>query len=112
MLRTLPRLAPRALPIFAITQALQSLQGWKIDGNVSHTIDRVYTFPDFLEALKFMNAMAPVCEKMQHHPSWENTYNRVTVRLCTHDAGDKVTEKDVELAKAMNETYARMYGRL
>ncbi|KPA76916.1 putative mitochondrial pterin-4-alpha-carbinolamine dehydratase [Leptomonas pyrrhocoris] len=111
MFRTAPRCAPRAMPIFAVTQALQSLPGWRVDGNTSHNIQRDYAFPDFLAALKFMNAMAPVCEKMQHHPCWENTYNRLSVKLCTHDAGNKVTEKDVALAKAMNETYASMQGK-
>ncbi|KPI85523.1 pterin-4-alpha-carbinolamine dehyddrogenase [Leptomonas seymouri] len=111
MFRTVPHFAPRAMPIFAITQALQSLPGWRVDGNTSDVIQCDYVFPDFLAAMRFMNAMAPVCEKMQHHPCWENVYNRISVKLCTHDAGNKVTEKDVELAKAMNEAYARMEVR-
>lgn len=111
MFRTAFLLAPRAMPMFAVTQALQTLPGWRVDGNLSNFIHREYTFPDFMAALKFMNAMAPACESMQHHPNWENVYNRVHVRLCTHDAGNKVTEKDVELAKVMNETYEKMCGK-
>jgi 4a-hydroxytetrahydrobiopterin dehydratase len=40
---------------------------------------------------------------MDHHPEWTNTYNKVSFRLSTHDAGDKVTEKDRKLAKAIDE---------
>jgi 4a-hydroxytetrahydrobiopterin dehydratase len=111
MFRTLPRVAPRAMPVFAVTQALQTLPGWRVDGNETNCIEREFVFPDFVEAMKFMNAVAPVCESMQHHPCWENVYNRLKVKLCTHDAGNKVTEKDVALAKAMSETYARLHRK-
>jgi 4a-hydroxytetrahydrobiopterin dehydratase len=45
-----------------------------------------------------MSAIALIAEKMDHHPDWTNVYNRVSIRLSTHDAGDKITEKDRKLA--------------
>ena len=49
-----------------------------------------------------MSSVALVAESMGHHPEWFNVYNRVTVDLTTHDAGG-ITNKDVELARRMNE---------
>lgn len=43
-----------------------------------------------------------LAEKMNHHPNWSNVYNRVTVELSTHDAGNIVTEKDRKLAEAID----------
>jgi 4a-hydroxytetrahydrobiopterin dehydratase len=49
-----------------------------------------------------MTKVAIVAEKMNHHPNWSNVYNTVEISLSTHDAGDIVTEKDYELAKAID----------
>ncbi|KAK7200698.1 pterin-4-alpha-carbinolamine dehydratase [Novymonas esmeraldas] len=99
-------LSPRSLSAPAITQALQSLPGWRRSGNDKCAIECDYVFGNFTEAMHYMNAVAPVCEQMQHHPSWTNVYNRLHVRLTTHDAGNTVTQKDVDLAAAMNTAYA------
>jgi 4a-hydroxytetrahydrobiopterin dehydratase len=56
--------------------------------------------PSFIFAFGFMASAAIVAEKMNHHPEWSNVYNRVTVRLTTHDAGG-ITELDFELAARM-----------
>lgn len=57
-----------------------------------------YHFKDFVEAFSFMTRVALIAEKMNHHPVWSNVYNRVTIELSTHDAGNKVTDKDRLLA--------------
>lgn len=49
-----------------------------------------------------MVKVAFVAEKMDHHPEWSNIYNRVMISLNTHDAGNKVTEKDHKLAAAID----------
>jgi 4a-hydroxytetrahydrobiopterin dehydratase len=49
-----------------------------------------------------MTKVAIVAEKMNHHPNWSNVYNTVEISLSTHDAGNIVTEKDYELAKAID----------
>ncbi|MGZ3872602.1 MAG: 4a-hydroxytetrahydrobiopterin dehydratase [Mucilaginibacter sp.] len=59
---------------------------------------KAFTFKDFSEAFSFMTRVALLAEKANHHPTWTNTYNKVEIWLSTHDAGDKVTDKDRLLA--------------
>ncbi|MEZ0538178.1 4a-hydroxytetrahydrobiopterin dehydratase [Fibrella arboris] len=63
---------------------------------------RHFTFADFTEAFAFMTRVALIAEKMDHHPFWTNVYNKVTIELTTHDAGNTVTEKDRTLAAAIS----------
>ncbi|HWA87918.1 MAG TPA: 4a-hydroxytetrahydrobiopterin dehydratase, partial [Opitutus sp.] len=62
---------------------------------------KTYKFASFREAVSFMVRAGFEAEVMDHHPEWTNVYNRVAVRLNTHDAGGRVTEKDLELAKRL-----------
>ncbi|WHF52422.1 4a-hydroxytetrahydrobiopterin dehydratase [Chryseobacterium gotjawalense] len=72
---------------------------WKeTDGKLQQT----FKFKDFSEAFAFMTRVALIAESMQHHPDWSNEYNKVNISLCTHDAGDVITEKDYKLAKAID----------
>jgi len=82
----------------AITSALASLPDWtrKADG-----IERTYKFADFVEAFAFMTRVALLAEKADHHPEWSNVYNRVEIRLTTHDAGG-LSQRDFALAKAID----------
>ena len=73
---------------------------WKEDNN---RLVRTFKFKDFKEAFGFMTKVALVAEKMDHHPTWSNVYNTVTIELNTHDAGNVVTEKDRKLAKAIDQ---------
>jgi len=61
-----------------------------------------FQFDDFVSAFAFMTKVAIVAEKMNHHPFWTNVYNKVTIELSTHDAGNIVTEKDHQLAKEID----------
>ena len=72
---------------------------WKEENN---SLYRKFTFKDFSEAFAFMTRVALAAEKMDHHPTWKNTYNTVEIWLNTHDAGDKVTEKDRSLSKQIS----------
>lgn len=67
-----------------------------------NTISREFKFSDFTEAFAFMTRVAIVAEKMNHHPTWSNTYNKVKIVLTTHDKGNTVTEKDRKLASAID----------
>ena len=58
-------------------------------------------FGDFVEAFAFMTEVAALAEEHNHHPEWCNVYNRVSIRLTTHDAGSRVTDKDRALAEAI-----------
>jgi 4a-hydroxytetrahydrobiopterin dehydratase len=66
------------------------------------TLHRQFTFTNFSEAFAFMARVALLAEKMGHHPDWRNVYNTVDITLCTHDAGDVVTDKDRKLAQAID----------
>jgi len=63
-----------------------------------------WKFKDFQQAFAFMTATAQMAEQMNHHPEWSNVYNRLSVRLTTHDAGG-LTALDFSLAKAMTALY-------
>ncbi len=83
-----------------ITSALNDLEGWKrSDDKIA--IEKQFKFANFIEAFGFMTRMAIVAEKMNHHPEWFNVYNRVDVKLTSHDS-DGVTQRDIKLAAAMN----------
>lgn len=68
----------------------------------NNRLTKTFQFANFVEAFAFMTKVAMVAEKMDHHPFWTNVYNRVTIELSTHDAGDIVTDKDHALAKAID----------
>ncbi len=72
---------------------------WKEKDN---TLYKKFEFKDFSEAFAFMTRVALAAEKMGHHPTWTNVYNKVEIWLNTHDAGDIVTEKDTKLAKKID----------
>jgi 4a-hydroxytetrahydrobiopterin dehydratase len=67
---------------------------------------KVFMFKDFVEAFGFMAQVALLAEKMDHHPNWSNVYNRVEICLSTHDAGNIVTDKDRQLAAAIDQIRA------
>ncbi|HTO03002.1 MAG TPA: 4a-hydroxytetrahydrobiopterin dehydratase [Opitutus sp.] len=79
-----------------IQGAVGGLEGWEFTDNA---LVKTFKFGSFREALSFMVRAGFEAEALNHHPDWTNVYNRLVVRLNTHDAGDKVTAKDVELAK-------------
>ncbi|KAB2957471.1 MAG: 4a-hydroxytetrahydrobiopterin dehydratase [Rhizobiaceae bacterium] len=84
----------------AVRDAMTDLPAWALadDGK---SISRAFRFRDFGEAFGFMARVALAAEKMDHHPDWANVYNRVDVRLNTHDAGG-LTELDLKLARKMD----------
>lgn len=89
---------PKALGADEIASRLTKLTAWHLDDGKLH---RLFEFDDFVAAFGFMSQIAIIAEKMDHHPEWSNVYNRVDVRLTTHDAGG-LTELDFELADHMD----------
>lgn len=65
-------------------------------------LKKTFKFKDFNEAFGFMSRVALIAEKMNHHPTWTNTWNTVSFELSTHDAGDQVTDRDRKLAAAID----------
>jgi 4a-hydroxytetrahydrobiopterin dehydratase len=82
-----------------IRSALSGRKNWKYaDGKLR----REFQFDNFVKAFSFMTSVALLAEALNHHPSWSNVYNRVTIELYTHDAGG-ITEYDFALAKRIDE---------
>ena len=81
-----------------IAEQLATVPDWARDGDA---IRRDYVFKGFGAAFGFMARVAVAAEKMNHHPEWSNTYNRVGVRLATHDKGG-LTMLDFDLARRMD----------
>lgn len=73
---------------------LSKLKGWSFQND---GIEKEFEFKDFVEAFGFMARVALLAEKANHHPEWSNVYDKVHIRLTTHDAGG-VTDKDFKLA--------------
>lgn len=72
----------------------------------NNQLKKTFVFRNFVEAFAFMTRVAMVAEKMDHHPNWTNVYNKVSIVLNTHDAGNTVTEKDRKLAAAIDKLSA------
>lgn len=74
---------------------LEKLQGWTYENG---SIVKTFVFKDFKEAFAKMTLIAFEAEGLNHHPDWENVYNRLTIRLNTHDVGG-ITQNDFDLAE-------------
>ncbi len=78
-----------------IDNALQTLNGWNYNDNA---IGKNFVFKDFNQAFAFLTRIALYSEKVNHHADWSGVYNRVNIKLSTHDAGG-VSQKDIDFAK-------------
>lgn len=65
-------------------------------------LTKSFKFKDFVSAWGFMNKVALIAEKMDHHPDWSNSYNQVHISLSSHSAGNKITAKDRKLAEEID----------
>ncbi len=81
-----------------IAEELKQLPGWSYADN---RLTRSYKFKDFSEALGLIVRVGLLAEQQGHHPELFNVYHTVKLSLNTHDAGGKVTAKDVDLARAI-----------
>jgi len=77
-----------------IKTQLKDLKNWEYKDNF---IVKNFTFPTFFEAYTLLCKAAFIAEKLNHHPDWSGVYNKVTLKLNTHDAGG-VTQKDIDFA--------------
>ncbi len=77
-----------------IQQKASVLSGWTVDGS---NLKTTRTFKDFIQAIEFVNKLVEPAESAGHHPDIEISYNKVKIKLTTHDAGG-LTQKDFDLA--------------
>ena len=75
-----------------------SLECWTLE---SETLRREFVFENFVHAFGFMSKVALLAQEMDHHPNWENVFNRVTIALSTHDLGG-ISSLDFDLANKIN----------
>lgn len=83
-----------------LAAALTALEGWTLEDD---TIVKTYTFKSYMEGLAFASAAGTIAEGRDHHPDIHIGWRKVTVRFTTHDAGNKVTYKDIDVARAIEE---------
>lgn len=79
-----------------VQERLGALDGWSVAGGKLH---KDFTFDDFNAAFGFMTRLALVAERMNHHPDWSNSWNRVSIDIVSHAAGG-ITEDCATLAAA------------
>ncbi len=75
---------------------------WREENNY---LVREFVFKDFKQAFAFMIQVAAIAEANDHHPLWTNVYNKVEIKLNTHDAGNTITQKDRDLAAAIDKLF-------
>jgi len=73
--------------------------------NENNSLCKTFSFKDFDAAMQFMQKAAPLISALDHHPDWSNCYNKIIVKLTTHDSGNTITSKDHALAKLLDDVY-------
>ena len=89
---------PRLLSAGEVSDGLEKLKGWTAEGDF---ISKAYEFKTFMDGIEFVNDVAAVAEKLEHHPDIGIRYTHITLSLQTHSAGG-VTNWDLQLAKAID----------
>lgn len=87
-----------------IRKKIQDIEGWEkvSDGRDAYT--KLFKFSDFKQAFSFMTSIAMKAEQINHHPEWENVYNKVIITLTTHDVGG-VSKLDYDMALFADKFY-------
>jgi len=93
---------PRVLTPKELRTVMPRLAGWKLANN---RISRTLEFRDFVDALSFVNSLVAYFETVDHHPDITIAYGEVTFVLTRFDAGGKVTDRDIEVAKKISASY-------
>ncbi len=75
----------------------EEIEGWEKTRDGREAFVKLFKFSDFKKAFSFMTSIAMKAEQINHHPEWENVYNKVKITLTTHDVGG-VSELDLEMA--------------
>lgn len=88
---------PKELSQDEIDALIDELDGWTVDDGKLH---KVFEFGDFSEAFGWMTRVAIEAEKLNHHPDWCNSWNKVDVHLLTHSLG-ALSELDEKMARSM-----------
>ena len=80
-----------------LIEKFESLEGWQKTSDEREAYEKLFKFSDFKIAFSFMTSIAMKAEQINHHPEWENIYNKVKITLTTHDVGG-VSKLDYDMA--------------
>jgi 4a-hydroxytetrahydrobiopterin dehydratase len=95
-----------ALTAKQVSLHLKAVPDWS---KRAQTIYRTFKFDGFPEAVSFVNLLAPKAQKINHHPDIDIRFNKVTLKLTTHDEGG-LTGKDFSLARQCDEILAKFFA--
>ncbi len=84
----------------SVNESITIQSNWS---EIDNKLQREFEFNNFQQALEFINKIAVICESENHHPEINWIYNKITLKLSTHDAGDVITQKDIKLAELIDE---------
>jgi 4a-hydroxytetrahydrobiopterin dehydratase len=96
-----------ALDADALKASVAKLPGWRVEQGL---LTRTFSFPNFVEALAFVQSLGVEAEQEQHHPDLDIRYSKVKVSLVTHDAGG-ITAQDVALAQTADGLATPLNGK-
>lgn len=82
----------------AINQNLEKVNHWVLNKNA---LEKSFVFKDFDEAMEVITKIAQESKNINHHPEWTNVYNKLKIRLSTHEISG-ISEKDFQLATAID----------
>ena len=83
-----------------LLDAVMEVPGWGLEAG---ELVRVVTFADFVSAMAFVNRVAAAAEEANHHPDIDIRYNKVRLALVTHDAGNHITQNDLQMARTLSQ---------
>lgn len=83
-------------------EILQDLPGWELKND---KISKKFEFEGFPESVDFINNLVPFLQEMDHHPDIQISYNKILFKLTSHEEGNKVTEKDILVAKEIEKRF-------
>jgi 4a-hydroxytetrahydrobiopterin dehydratase len=92
-----------ALTEFELPALLASVPKWRPNA-ARNAIERGFEFADFLTAIDFINMVALIAHRSDHHPEWSNIYNRAHILLTTHDVGG-LSLRDIAMATEIDSTF-------
>lgn len=92
----------KKLTLEIVNERVKDLDGWHVEIEPKESLIKTIRFKNFSESFAFMTRVALACEKFDHHPEWSNVYDRVDVKLTTHDCAG-VSEKDFVLARVIDQ---------
>ena len=89
-----------------IDEVKNVLSTWELISENKEAVTKSFKFSNFKIAFSFMTLVAIEAEKIDHHPEWENVYNKLKITLTTHDL-DGLSDKDIQLGKFIDESYQK-----